>query len=150
MTVLYEATRCDDSALRDRMKAIANERRRFGYRPIHVLLDKDGEERRVYSLGVGETFGHMSLLTGAPRLASVRAASHLVVAEFHKSTLVPILAANPSLIDPVADEIVRIEAKRRELLDGDTGAVAIVPADHGLLDQLSGRIRRFFSPHSGE
>ena len=32
MTVRYQTTRPDDGDLRDRMKAIAHERRRFGYR----------------------------------------------------------------------------------------------------------------------
>jgi len=34
----YQASRLDDVDLRDRMKAIAHERRRFGYRRLHVLL----------------------------------------------------------------------------------------------------------------
>ena len=38
MTVRYAHAREDDAVLRDRMKAIAHERRRFGYRRIHVLL----------------------------------------------------------------------------------------------------------------
>jgi len=32
MTMRYQALRTDDVALRERMKAIAHERRRFGYR----------------------------------------------------------------------------------------------------------------------
>ena len=42
MTVRYASTRGDEGNLRDRMKAIANERRRFGYRRIHVLLKREG------------------------------------------------------------------------------------------------------------
>jgi putative transposase len=38
----YHATRIDDSLLRERMKAIAHERRRFGYRRLHVLLRREG------------------------------------------------------------------------------------------------------------
>ena len=41
-TVRYEATRPDDSALRRRLKALAEERRRFGYRRLHVLLRREG------------------------------------------------------------------------------------------------------------
>ena len=37
-SVRYQATRPDDGALRDRLKALAQERRRFGYRRLHVLL----------------------------------------------------------------------------------------------------------------
>ncbi len=42
MTMRYRALRTDDVALRERMKAIAHERRRFGYRRLHVLLRREG------------------------------------------------------------------------------------------------------------
>ena len=42
MTMRYKTTRADDAALRERMKAIAHERRRFGYRRVHVLLKREG------------------------------------------------------------------------------------------------------------
>jgi putative transposase len=41
MTMRYKTTRADDAALRDRMKAIAVERRRFGYRRLHVMLKRE-------------------------------------------------------------------------------------------------------------
>jgi putative transposase len=34
--------RSDDGALRERLKALAQERRRFGYRRLHVLLRREG------------------------------------------------------------------------------------------------------------
>jgi putative transposase len=42
MTIRYQTTRADDAALRQRMRAIAQERRRFGYRRLHVLLKREG------------------------------------------------------------------------------------------------------------
>lgn len=42
MTVRYQTSRMDDAKLRERMKAIAHERRRFGYRRLHVLLKREG------------------------------------------------------------------------------------------------------------
>ncbi|WP_392567223.1 MULTISPECIES: IS3 family transposase [Xanthobacter] len=42
MTVRYQAARPDDGVLRERMKAMAAERRRFGYRRLHVLLRREG------------------------------------------------------------------------------------------------------------
>ena len=42
MTIRYASVRADDANLRDPMKAIAHERRRFGYRRIHVLLRRAG------------------------------------------------------------------------------------------------------------
>jgi len=42
MTIRYKTVRADDAALRERMKAIAHERRRFGYRRLHVMLKREG------------------------------------------------------------------------------------------------------------
>lgn len=41
-SVRYQATKSDDGALRERLKALAAERRRFGYRRLHVLLRREG------------------------------------------------------------------------------------------------------------
>jgi len=40
--VRHQATRPGDGALRDRLKALAQQRRRFGYRRLHVLLRREG------------------------------------------------------------------------------------------------------------
>ena len=53
MTVRYASLRVDDTNLRDRMKAIAHERGRFGYRRIHVLLRREGvvvNHKRLFRL----------------------------------------------------------------------------------------------------
>jgi putative transposase len=42
MTIRYKTVRADDAVLRERMRAIAHERRRFGYRRLHVLLKREG------------------------------------------------------------------------------------------------------------
>lgn len=42
MTMRYRTTRADDASLRERTRAIAQERRRFGYRRLHVLLKREG------------------------------------------------------------------------------------------------------------
>ncbi|WP_342734582.1 IS3 family transposase [Bradyrhizobium sp. B117] len=42
MTMRYRTTQADDASLRQRMRAIAQERRRFGYRRLHVLLRREG------------------------------------------------------------------------------------------------------------
>ncbi|WP_442238010.1 IS3 family transposase [Rhodopseudomonas pseudopalustris] len=42
MTVRYQTSRSDDAGLRQRMRAITHEGRRFGYRRLHVLLKREG------------------------------------------------------------------------------------------------------------
>ena len=53
MTIRYETRRSDDHDLRERMKALAHERRRFGYRRLHVLLRREGHlvnHKRLFRL----------------------------------------------------------------------------------------------------
>jgi transposase InsO family protein len=40
--IRYRSRRRDDAALRERMRVLAGERRRFGYRRLHVLLRQEG------------------------------------------------------------------------------------------------------------
>ena len=52
-SVRYVATRLDDGVLRERLKDLAGERRRFGYRRLHVLLRREGHavnKKRVQRL----------------------------------------------------------------------------------------------------
>jgi putative transposase len=41
-SIRYVATRPDDEVVRERLKCLASERRRFGYRRLHVLLRREG------------------------------------------------------------------------------------------------------------
>jgi putative transposase len=41
-SVRYRSVRSDDASLREAMKMMASERRRFGYRRIHVMLQRQG------------------------------------------------------------------------------------------------------------
>ncbi len=53
-SVRYRSVRPDDANLRKAMKAVATERRRFGYRRVHVMLERQGWQvnqkklRRLY------------------------------------------------------------------------------------------------------
>jgi len=51
--VRYQSHRAPDTALRGRLRDLANERRRFGYRRLFVLLRREGEPsgiNRIYRL----------------------------------------------------------------------------------------------------
>jgi putative transposase len=53
MTVRYLSCRSKDSELRERLKALAHKRRRFGYRRLHVLLRREGflvNHKRLFRL----------------------------------------------------------------------------------------------------
>ena len=52
-SVRYRRRRPDDGVLRERLRALAQERRRFGYRRLWVLLRREGHavnRKRVYRL----------------------------------------------------------------------------------------------------
>ena len=38
----YRSTRDDDTDLREKLRELANQRRRFGYRRLHILLRQEG------------------------------------------------------------------------------------------------------------
>ncbi len=41
-TYRYRSTRSDDAGLRERLRELASERRRFGYRRLHILPKREG------------------------------------------------------------------------------------------------------------
>ena len=56
-SVRYRSTRDDDSRLRAKLRELANQRRRFGYRRLHILLRREGaminrkKTQRIYQEG---------------------------------------------------------------------------------------------------
>ena len=52
-TYRYRSVRPDDQALRQRLRELASERRRFGYRRLHILLEREGHavnHKKLYRL----------------------------------------------------------------------------------------------------
>lgn len=98
-----------------------------------------GASQKLAVLEAGASFGEISLLTGEPRTATVRALSEATLVEIDKETLAPILQANPALVAKL-DAI--IQARRRETADrldiAREGSAAGEPRP------LRGRIARFF------
>lgn len=45
-TYRYISRRPDDEPIRQRLRALASERRRFGYRRLHILLRREGIMRK--------------------------------------------------------------------------------------------------------
>jgi putative transposase len=73
--IRYRSTRPDDEELRRRLRALAEERRRFGYRRLHVLLRREGYEvnrKRVQRLYVEEKL-HLRRRGGRKRALGTRA-----------------------------------------------------------------------------
>ena len=74
-SIRYHATRPDDAELRTRLRELAEQRRRFGYRRLHVLLRREGVEvnrKRVQRLYVEERL-HVRRRGGRKRALGIRA-----------------------------------------------------------------------------
>lgn len=98
-----------------------------------------GTSQKIATLERGAAFGEISLLTGEPRLATVRALAESALVEVDKSTIAPILEANPSLVEKL---VVIIRERRRgtaDQLGSRRGA-----AGAGEPESLRSKIARFF------
>jgi CRP-like cAMP-binding protein len=79
---------------------------------VTVTVRESGKDRQVATLKAGELIGEMSLLTGAPRAATVTAASPVAALEIGKAAIAPLLRAEPALFDRFAS---MLEKRQREL-----------------------------------
>lgn len=114
---------------------------------VWVKMPGGGSEK-VATLGVGEYFGEMSLLTGERRAATIRAAGDALVMEIGKSQLAPILEENPGLVDSLGAVLGARQREIERLLEsrsrkGNTAEKN--PDDRDAHhDNLLQRIRQFF------
>lgn len=66
---------------------------------VEVLVTVDGTDRRVARMQAGDYFGEMSLLTGEPRTATVRAATGGAAYRLGREAVGPLLDSDPALMD---------------------------------------------------
>jgi small-conductance mechanosensitive channel len=99
-----------------------------------------GASQKVTVLDPGSAFGEISLLTGEPRMATVRALEEVKLMEIDKTTLAPILAANPSLVQSLEATMAERRRGTGELLDAAQAALMAAPE----AVPLGVRIARFF------
>ena len=100
-----------------------------------------GQSQKLAVLEPGSAFGEISLLTGDPRTATVRALTEATLLEIDKATLSPILRENPSICGML--ELTMQERRKRasDALEAARGAEGDRTQDRTPLRQ---RIARFF------
>jgi CRP-like cAMP-binding protein len=103
---------------------------------IHADL---ADSRRLATLEPGAAFGEISLLTGEPRTATVRALTEVTAIEIDKDTLCPILERNPMLCETFDAVIAERRRTANELVDASREEMARREEK-----PLTGRIARFF------
>lgn len=102
----------------------------------------DSQPLILAMLGPGECFGEMSLLTGAPRSATVTAEGGCEVLRLDATSVAPILAADPSVAESLSRLLAAREAATRARLDDRRGRAPLSDdSDHASLLE---RIRAFF------
>jgi CRP-like cAMP-binding protein len=104
---------------------------------LEVLVrQSDGADKRVDLKQRGDVIGEVSLLTGAPRTATVRAVDGAIVYEIGKQQYELIIKTRPALVSELAmlmEKNVRDTHEQRAAYDSEKEVLAI-----------SQRIRRFF------
>lgn len=107
---------------------------------IEILVrGADGRRVAVAEMAAGEVIGEMSLLTGEPRSADVRALSEVEVLEVRKEDVRDLLTENEALAGALAEEVSQRVAHRDDVL------AQSVPEEPNLTAlPLLARIRQFF------
>jgi CRP-like cAMP-binding protein len=117
--------------------------------PGHAMFVVASGEAKVYvhgdhdpiaTLGKGDIIGEMSLLTGARRSATVKAATPLELIEVNKQALAYVLKQSPDLVDRFAALIVRRQRELDRLAGGSAwGMMRLGKAE------MATTIRSFFA-----
>ncbi len=110
---------------------------------VLVRAPGGGVQQTLATLGPGDYFGEMSLLTGAPRSATIRAVEETRLVILHKEALRPLLVADPTVPERLSKTLARRQAERDHAINR-----AVVVDDEGpgvdRATQLLSRMRRFF------
>jgi small-conductance mechanosensitive channel/CRP-like cAMP-binding protein len=107
---------------------------------VSVTVETNGLVEEIARLGVGQFFGEMSLLTGEPRTATVRAVGECEVVAVGQEALRTALHGNAVLLERLGEVL----AARRVADRKPTGA-ASEPIHHEQRHDLINRIRSFFA-----
>ena len=109
-----------------------------------LIPDKNGDDMVVARLQSGAFFGEMSLLTGAPRGATVRAAVDSMVIEITKDALQPILLRRDSLMEAMSGALAERQLQNSKAAENGAQESDVQTAQESLAKQFLGRMRAFF------
>jgi CRP-like cAMP-binding protein len=108
---------------------------------VRVVLEPSGQELAV--IAPGGFFGEMSMLTGEPRTATVRAVEDARVLEITAAHFRELAAGNPALLDHISTVVA---SRRTGLDDARAAAATAVPAE--ARQTLLARMRKFLALHA--
>src|SRR5882762_7405783 len=110
----------------------------------NVLVSKNGSKIQVATLGAGDCFGEMSLLTGEPRSATVRADGDCYVMEIGKPVMAKVLSGAPTCMEQLSQLLCQRKMETEGILKESTST-----DDHALTECFftgygQHRLRTFF------
>lgn len=119
---------------------------------LHVYAPTDdGADLLVAQLEPGHFFGEMSLLTGEPRSATVRAGTACVVYEVTKADLTVLLDDRPEIAEVITRAVAerKVASEQQKAKAANNGAETEVEAE-GFAQQLLGKMKSFFGGRNGK
>jgi small-conductance mechanosensitive channel/CRP-like cAMP-binding protein len=110
---------------------------------VAIAIGEGAEEVEVARVDAGSFFGEMSVMTGAPRAATVRAVTDTLVLVVDKPSLQGVIDESPEL----AERISEVLAARQEQLDSASSKNQAPKVADDVTDrrELLSRIKEFFS-----
>jgi small-conductance mechanosensitive channel/CRP-like cAMP-binding protein len=115
---------------------------------VSVRPPGGGAERTLATLGPADYFGEMSLLTGAPRSATIRAVTETRLVVLRKEALRPLLVADPTVLEGLSKTLARRQAEREDAIQRAATEDEGPGVDRA--SQLLTRMRRFFGLVGGD
>lgn len=109
-----------------------------------VHLGRDGESAQVATLGAGDYFGEMSLLTGEKRSATVIAASDCDVLEIEKSVFGEVLHENPTLLKSLSEMLAQRRMENEGALASTTEKRAMLTKKQEYAATFLAKLYSFF------
>jgi small-conductance mechanosensitive channel len=112
-----------------------------GYVDVYIKTPDD-KMTKVASLGKGQYFGEMSLLTGDPAGASILAGTECIVIEINHENIAKIFEKHPSYIEKISEVVILRKLQNenvRAAISNNTKQ-----EKQSLISQLANRVRNFF------
>jgi small-conductance mechanosensitive channel/CRP-like cAMP-binding protein len=110
----------------------------------NVSVARNGSPLRVGVLREGDLFGEMSLLTGEPRTATVRAEHDCEVLEISKAVMSELLHASPQCLDQLSELLAKRKMETEGIVRDATPTAEQSNKEREYRDTFLRRLRTFF------
>lgn len=114
-----------------------------GVAEVRAGKEDSDTPRHLCTLGQGDFFGEMSMLTGEKRSATVIAEAESDIFELRKEALQPILQSNPCLAEEISKSLVRRESASSSKLESLASLPQVRDGEH-VASKILTRIKSFF------